>query len=197
MTRTLTALRPQPTARRPFAALIVSPHSARRRAFVGVLERSGARRIVECTTGAEARTRARIDTGNDVCVLDGGLSDVPMLVLVRNLQALGWRRIMLVSARHDMLGIRAAMLTGVRGYVVTEGNWSDASPSPSPTAQLTAREIEVLQAVANGMSNKDIGAYLGLSSLTVKSHMARISRKLGTGDRAQLVAMGMRDGVVR
>jgi DNA-binding NarL/FixJ family response regulator len=196
MSRTVTALRPQPTARRPFAALVVSPHESRRNAIVGVLERSGARRVVQCPTGEDARDRARIDTRNDVCVLDGSLSDVPLLVLVRNLEALGWRRIMLLSARHDLLGIKAAILTGVRGYVVTEGNWSDGSPRPSATAHLTAREIEVLQSVANGMSNKDIGAYLGLSSLTVKSHMARIARKLGTGDRAQLVALGMRDGII-
>lgn len=196
MSRTLTTLRPQPTARRPFAALVVSPNGSRRRSFLGVLERSGARRIVECTTGAEARKRARIDTRNDVCVLDGTLDDMPLLVLVRHLQALGWRRIMLVSSRHDALGIRAAMVTGVRGYVVTRQHWSEDAPAASPTSQLTVRELEVLQSVANGMSNKDIGTYLGLSSLTVKSHMARISRKLGTGDRAQLVALGMRAGVI-
>jgi ribonuclease D len=38
---------------------------------------------------------------------------------------------------------------------------------------------------------------LGLSALTVKSHLARIARKLGTGDRAEMVALAMRAGVIR
>ncbi len=60
----------------------------------------------------------------------------------------------------------------------------------------TAREVEVLQAVSEGLSNKQIGERLGLSSLTVKSHMARIARKLGSGDRAQLVAIAMRAALI-
>jgi DNA-binding NarL/FixJ family response regulator len=54
----------------------------------------------------------------------------------------------------------------------------------------------VLQLVAEGKSNKDIGVALGLSALTVKSHLARIARKLGTGDRAEMVVVAMRAGVV-
>jgi len=59
-----------------------------------------------------------------------------------------------------------------------------------------AREIEVLRLVADGQSNKQIGSALGLSALTVKSHLARIARKLGTGDRAEMVVVAMRAGVV-
>ena len=59
---------------------------------------------------------------------------------------------------------------------------------------LSAREIQVLQLVADGKSNKDIGDELGLSALTVKSHLARIARKLGTGDRAEMVATALRSG---
>jgi DNA-binding CsgD family transcriptional regulator len=61
---------------------------------------------------------------------------------------------------------------------------------------LTAREIEVLSLVADGRSNKWIAEELALSSLTVKSHLARISRKLGTGDRSHLVAIALRAGAI-
>ena len=61
---------------------------------------------------------------------------------------------------------------------------------------LSAREVEVLQLVSDGNSNRDIGEALGLSALTVKSHLARIARKLGTGDRAEMVAVSMRAGLV-
>jgi DNA-binding NarL/FixJ family response regulator len=57
--------------------------------------------------------------------------------------------------------------------------------------------VEVLQLVADGNSNRDIGVALSLSALTVKSHLARIGRKLGTGDRAEMVAVALRAGVIR
>src|SRR3712207_7679149 len=44
---------------------------------------------------------------------------------------------------------------------------------------------------------RSIGEALNLSALTVKSHLSRIGRKLGTGDRAQMVALAMRAGVIR
>ena len=61
---------------------------------------------------------------------------------------------------------------------------------------LSAREIEVLRLVADGRSNKAIGQAMGLSALTVKSHLARIARKLGTGDRAGMVAVALRGGTI-
>ena len=46
------------------------------------------------------------------------------------------------------------------------------------------------------VDDRAIGDELGLSALTVKSHLARISRKLGTGDRAALVAISIRTGLL-
>jgi DNA-binding NarL/FixJ family response regulator len=63
--------------------------------------------------------------------------------------------------------------------------------------QLSRRQKEVLRLIADGQSNKEIGEALSLSALTVKSHLSRIGRKLGTGDRAQMVALAMRAGVIR
>lgn len=61
---------------------------------------------------------------------------------------------------------------------------------------LTAREIQVVQLVARGMTNPEIGAELGLSPATVKQHMARIAVKLGTGDRAGIVGTAIRRGLL-
>ena len=69
-------------------------------------------------------------------------------------------------------------------------------PAPAPPEELSTREVEVLQAVADGNTNNEIGQLLGLSGLTVKSHLARIGRKLGSGDRAEMVALVMRAGLV-
>jgi DNA-binding CsgD family transcriptional regulator len=51
--------------------------------------------------------------------------------------------------------------------------------------------------VADGKSNRQVGEQLGLSALTIKSHLARIARKLGSGDRAHLVATAIRNGYIR
>jgi DNA-binding NarL/FixJ family response regulator len=72
------------------------------------------------------------------------------------------------------------------------------APGVQPTTyrELSGREVEVLRLVAEGQSNKAIGVAMGLSALTVKSHLARIARKLGTGDRAGMVAVALRTGII-
>ncbi|MFJ6216529.1 LuxR C-terminal-related transcriptional regulator [Streptomyces sp. NPDC092296] len=72
------------------------------------------------------------------------------------------------------------------------------TPGVQPTTyrELSGREVEVLRLVAEGQSNKAIGVAMGLSALTVKSHLARIARKLGTGDRAGMVAVALRTGII-
>lgn len=61
---------------------------------------------------------------------------------------------------------------------------------------LTHREQEILQLAANGHPNREIAEQLGLSPLTIKSHLGRIGRKLGSGDRAQLVLLALRAGAI-
>jgi DNA-binding NarL/FixJ family response regulator len=63
-------------------------------------------------------------------------------------------------------------------------------------AELSARERDVLRLVADGHTNKEIGEKVDLSALTVKSHVARIAREPGTGDRAHMVALSIRSGVI-
>lgn len=188
-------LRPQATARRPFTALVVSPDPHRRAMLAAMADQVGAHSIIPAASGAEAARRAQHDTANDVCIVDGSLQDMPVFAFVAHMRRLGWERLTLVTPRNDARGAQAALEHGIHSYVVASPT-SVPSPAESDIAELTEREIEVLQAVAEGMSNRAIGTYLGLSALTVKSHMARIGRKLGTGDRARMVTMAMRAGVI-
>jgi DNA-binding NarL/FixJ family response regulator len=61
---------------------------------------------------------------------------------------------------------------------------------------LTRRELEVLQMVATGLSNKEIAARLTISEHTVKFHVASILGKLGAGSRTEAVSLGIRRGLV-
>lgn len=72
-------------------------------------------------------------------------------------------------------------------------------PTPSRTSLtgLTDRELEVLEAVASGLTNAEISERLVISYATTKTHVGRLLAKLGARDRAQLVIIAFDHGVVR
>lgn len=61
---------------------------------------------------------------------------------------------------------------------------------------LTPREIQVLELLAEGLSNKAIAARLGISDQTVKFHVASLSGKLGASNRTDAVRRGVRRGLI-
>lgn len=67
----------------------------------------------------------------------------------------------------------------------------------APAPELTEREQQVLEGMAAGKSNAEIGRGLYLSEDTIKTHARRLFRKLEVNDRAQAVALGFRHGLVR
>ena len=62
---------------------------------------------------------------------------------------------------------------------------------------LSPRELEILQAVARGLSNKDIGRQLYVSEATVKTHLLRVFSKLGVDDRTAAVTVALERGIIR
>jgi len=209
-----------------FTALVVDDHPLVRESMVTRLRAMGARDVAEAASYAEARARAR-GGARDLAVLDLGLPDGSGLELLAQLRKEGWRRLVVLSAADDPYSVRAAFVAGAQGYllksaspvtvsdgvrrVLDGGVYADPAVASLLAAglrgapggndglasELSGREVEVLRLVADGQSNKEIGEQLGLSALTVKSHLARIARKLGTGDRAEMVALAMRAGVIR
>jgi DNA-binding NarL/FixJ family response regulator len=207
-----------------FTAMVVDDHPLVRESMVTRLRAMGARDVIEAASIAEARARAAAGA-RDVCVLDLGLPDGSGLELLADLRAAGWTKLIVLSAADDPYSVRSAFVAGAQGYllksasphvvvdgvrrVLDGGVYADPSvasllaaglrggPVGEGINELSGREVEVLKLVADGQSNKQIGELLGLSALTVKSHLARIARKLGTGDRAEMVALAMRAGVIR
>ena len=72
----------------------------------------------------------------------------------------------------------------------------ESEPAAPRRPQLTERELQVLNGMADGKSNAEIGRELFVSEDTVKTHARRLFRKLGARDRAHAVASGFRSGLV-
>jgi DNA-binding NarL/FixJ family response regulator len=66
---------------------------------------------------------------------------------------------------------------------------------PGAHIGLTQRESEVLERMMRGLSNRAIGQQLYIGEETVKSHASSIYRKLGVEDRAQAIALALREGI--
>jgi DNA-binding NarL/FixJ family response regulator len=181
-----------------FAAMVVVATPAIRDTVAHTLRMLGARHVLEVGTVAEARLRAGAGIA-DLCIAEAGLPDGSGISLLRELRAAGWQRGVVITTSDDPYSVRAGISAGIRSYLVSAGASHPQRVAPergTGVDSLSGREIQVLQLVAEGKSNKDIGVALGLSALTVKSHLARIARKLGTGDRAEMVATALRSGAI-
>jgi len=73
---------------------------------------------------------------------------------------------------------------------------SSGPPSRDAVGGLTARELDVLRQLGDGMANKEIAATLGLSERTVRTHVSSILGKLGLSSRTQAALWAAREGVV-
>ena len=98
------------------------------------------------------------------------------------------------ASREELCAAVATALAGDGlGDVLGARTASDEPPAP----ELTERELQVLNGMAHGRSNAEIGRQLYLSEDTIKTHARRLFRKMGVNDRAQAVASGFRLGLVR
>ena len=198
-----------PSMRTPrFSALVAVNDPALRQDVVHGLTSLGAVDVMEAASIAEVRARVRSTLPRDLVVVEIGLPDGSGVSLLGELRSAGWQRGIVLASDGDPFSVRAALAAGVRGFVVNQpATRTPLSAGPPRGALrgaglgcgvdgLSAREIEVLALVASGRSNREIGTELHLSALTVKSHLARIARKLGTGDRAEMVAVSLRAGAI-
>src|SRR4051794_986497 len=202
-------------------ALIIEDQTTLRELLVGMLEAVGGYEISACATGAEARalwTSARVD----LVLLDLVLPDAHGLELLSELrdQPRPPRAIVLTAHARPAV-VKQAIERGAHAIVtkgaplrelreaidrVTHGGvyysaetsalLREAAAMPEQDQQLTERQREILRAVANGMSSKEIASVLDLSEKTVSNHRARIMERLGVRDVAGLTRYALSLGLV-
>jgi DNA-binding NarL/FixJ family response regulator len=73
---------------------------------------------------------------------------------------------------------------------------SKALAERRPQSQLSSREVEVLELIANGFSNKEIGRALGIAEATVKWHVNLILNRLDVADRTEAIVAALQRGII-
>jgi len=98
-----------------------------------------------------------------------------------------------LSADATPARLRAAIAAVLEGLSVRESPFLTGTADHEP---LTPRELEVFELLGKGLSNRDIGGVLGISSHTAKYHVAQILAKVGAATRAEAVHEGLRSGLI-
>ncbi|QJQ31289.1 response regulator transcription factor [Sphingomonas lacunae] len=209
--------------------LIVDDHPLAREGLKAVLTAAGLTIVGEVATGEEAVEQASALVPDVVLMDVRLGSGIDGLEATRRISALGLPTKVLMLTLHDMPGyVREALAAGAAGYVLKDTGIDElrnsvsqvmagqtaiplplmasvmqaggrVTPSPSHIDSLTERELEVLDLVSEGKTNKEIARVLGISPATVKAHVERIISKLSVSDRTQAAVLAtsrraMREG---
>jgi DNA-binding NarL/FixJ family response regulator len=199
--------------------LLVDDHSLVRRGFRRMLEDEADIVVIgEASNGDEAVRLAR-ELAPQVIVMDCALPGTSGLAATRKiLETAPPKAILMLSMHSEDTLVRQAMDAGARGYIlknavdlelatairkVAAGEIvldpqlaKPANLRGERNAGLTARELEILQLIVNGKSNKEIADDLKLSVNTVAVHRANIMETLGIHKTAELVVYAIRNGLV-
>jgi len=201
------------------SVLLVDDHSLVRRGFRRMLEDEPDIRVVgEASDGKEAIELTR-SLKPQVVVMDCALPEINGLQATRKILSFAPETLVLMLSMHtEDTWVRQAMDAGARGYVLKNAmdlelgtairrivnGETVLDPQLSPkenlkgerNSGLTAREVEILQLICEGKSNKEIAAQLDLSVNTVAVHRANIMDALGIHKTAELVVYAIRNGLV-
>jgi DNA-binding NarL/FixJ family response regulator len=199
--------------------LLVDDHALVRKGFRRMLEDDPAITVVgEASDGNDA-VKLAIQLKPRVTVMDCALPGISGIEASRQIRA-KWAEaaILMLSMHSEDTLIRQALEAGARGYILKNAMDLDLLKAVRSVAEgktvidpslvkaeslkgeresgLTARELEVLEHIVGGKSNKEIAADLGLSANTVAVHRANIMDALGIHKTAELVVYAIRNGLV-
>jgi len=198
--------------------LLVDDHALVRRGFRRILEDEKTIAVVgEAGDGIQALQLVQ-QLRPDVVIMDCAMPGADGFNATRAIASSHPRSsVVMLSMHSEESWVRKAIEAGARGYIfknaveldlvrtirrvaagklVFDRRISDQQLSQKRSIGLTQRELEIVQLVVQGKSNKEIAQLLRVSVNTVSSHRTRIARALGLRSTAELVAYAIRHGLV-
>ncbi len=201
------------------SVLLVDDHSLVRRGFRRILEDTSDIEVIgEAGDGMEAVRMAK-DLAPQLIVMDCALPGMNGLAAMRDILAANpGMAVLMLSMHSEETWVSQALEAGARGYIlksaldlelvtairrVMEGEIVLDPKVDRPDAlkgergnSLTPRELQILQLIVDGKSNKEMAAQLDLSANTVAVHRANIMAALNIHKTAELVVYAIRNGLV-
>ena len=198
--------------------LLADDHALVRRGFRRLLEDSPSISVVgEASNGDEA-IRLASELAPQVVIMDSAMPGTSGLAATRKILASAPKTAILMLSMHsEETLVQQAMAAGARGYILKNALDLDLAAAvervaagetvldpalarqpalPGERTRLTARELEVLQLICDGLSNRAIAEKLDLSVNTVAVHRANIMTTLGVHKTAELVVYAIQHGLV-
>ncbi len=210
----------------PFRILIVDDHAHAREGIRDILEEYEDFIIVgEGANGQEAIELTE-KLMPDIVLMDIGMPVMDGLEATKQIKfRFPYVKIVVITVSDDITDLFDALKKGAQGYLLKNLQsevWYDylrafaldevpmskeiafqilkefpqETSITKPDTPLSARELEVLQLVAKGLSNRDISAHLFISEHTVKSHLKNILSKLHLENRVQLTSYAFQNGLM-
>jgi DNA-binding NarL/FixJ family response regulator len=206
----------------PIRIMIVDDHAIVREGLRTLLSEDQEFAVVgEAVNGAEALTLA-VELRPDLVLMDLVMPIIDGIEATRRLGGLvPASRVLVLTSFSDDQRVYAAIQAGALGYLlkdvlkaelfqairmVVHGQpilhtaaqralMRQTNTPPSPLAGLTERERSVLELIARGLSNKEIGRALHLTEGTVKGYVSAILTKLAVADRTQAALLAVEHGI--
>jgi DNA-binding NarL/FixJ family response regulator len=204
---------------RPVRILVVDDHPVVRDGLRLMLETQDSMKVVAEAASGEAALVAFAEHHPDVVVMDLRLPGMSGAQAAAALQRdHPHARVIILTSYGQEAEIEAALKAGARAYLRKDADRSELLTAirtvsaggrylpagihellaqRTPGSDLTRREVEVLERIATGMTNKEIGVALSISEDTVKLHVKNLFGKLDVNDRTHAVAVAARRGLLR
>jgi DNA-binding NarL/FixJ family response regulator len=198
--------------------LLVDDHALVRRGFRRLLEDDASIAVVGEASNGEEAIRLVEELHPGVVVMDAAMPGTSGLAATRAILARDPdAKILMLSMHSEETLVRQALQSGARGYILKNALDVDLAAAVKRVAagetvvdpavarpvsltgarnRLTPRELEVLQLICNGLSNRAIAVKLNLSVNTVAVHRANIMNTLGVHKTAELVVYAIQNGLV-
>jgi DNA-binding NarL/FixJ family response regulator len=199
--------------------LLVDDHSLVRRGFRRMLEDEADMEVVGEAGNGEDSIKLAKELHPQVVVMDCALPGMNGLQATRQIiEDSPETAVLMLSMHTESTWVRQAIEAGAKGYMLKNAMDLELGAAirkvaagetafdpqveqrsvlkGERSAALTQRELEVLQMIVDGKSNKEIAAVLDLSANTVAVHRANIMNSLGIHKTAELVVYAIRSGLV-